>query len=542
MTIISGERVIVKVKEKWLAEKHNIPETAFRAYVTSQTPDAILLNGKVWLPKSKVDLASDIYMTGDAFKARDISIIPKIGKHIFEPWDHQLKTMAYLKANKGGFALLGMGTGKTKVTIDILQNDPACKCVLVVCPKNIMGVWRSQFTDHAVNCDQVFEIFWEYPKSWSVAKISDYLREQIRIALMLGKIPVMVINYDSVWRKDMLNMIMEQDWSHIVLDESHRIKSYNGEASKGMWKVGDHFRGKAMLLMLTGTVMPHSPVDIWSQFRFFNPLVFGKSYVGFRNRFCVTSQYNPGQVVGFINQDDMNKLLYQHAIRYGRDVVKLPDATHTFIKVDLEREARKVYESLKEELWAELESGTITVSNALVKGLRLCQITGGCAKDDLGNISVVSHAKEKALEELLEDMDLDEPVVIFARFIHDMDVIRSVCMRVGRTVSELSGRMKQLQEWQDGKTNCLVVHPKCGAEGVTFVRARYNVIYSLGFEGGTYKQLISRSHRHGQTRDVTFYHLQCKDSMDEVIYRALQAKDNITEDVLSELRCHNRRK
>jgi SNF2 family DNA or RNA helicase len=509
----------------------------FKAYVTAKTALAICLNGKTWLPLSGISVTQDT-LTGNNFKARPLEKIPDVPKHIFKPWEHQQRTIAFLRSNGGGFALLGMGTGKTKTTIDILQNDPKCQCVLIACPKNIMRVWDTEFHKHAVECDSNFHLIYQYKQSWNSAKTAEHIAQQIEYAKAVQLIPVVIMNYDSVWREAILKLFLVAGFSHIVLDESHRIKSTNGEAAKGMWKIGDHYRGKAMFLMLTGTVMPHSPVDLWSQFRFYNPMVFGASFHRFKTRFCITGGFEGKQIVDFVNQDEMNYLLYQHGIRYGRDVVKIPEATHTFLKIDLEPEAMKKYKLLKEQMWVQLNSGELSVQNALVKSLRLSQFVSGSVPNDDGDMEIVSHAKEKALIELLSDMDRDEPVVIFARFRHDIDTIRGICLSsdVGRTVSELSGVRKELEEWQAGKTNVLIVHPKCGAEGVEFTRARYNIIYSLGYEGGTYKQLISRSHRHGQTRDVTFYYLQCAGTIDEIIFQALQKKDNITEDVLNELR------
>ena len=59
----------------------------------------------------------------------------------------------------------------------------------------------------------------------------------------------------------------------------------------------------------------------------------------------------------------------------------------------------------------------------------------------------VSTAKRGLLRELLSD--LSEPVVIFCRFIYDLKTIKGICAELDREYFELSGRAKQIPEWNE---------------------------------------------------------------------------------------------
>src|SRR3546814_7696904 len=59
----------------------------------------------------------------------------------------------------------------------------------------------------------------------------------------------------------------------IVIDESRRIKGASSNASRTAARLT---RLVPRRLILTGTVMPHSPMDVWAQWRFLEPMAFNE--------------------------------------------------------------------------------------------------------------------------------------------------------------------------------------------------------------------------------------------------------------------------
>ena len=201
--------------------------------------------------------------------------------------------------------------------------------------------------------------------------------------------------------------------------------------------------------------------------------------------------------------------------------------------------AKKLYQVLKSEFVVGVADGTVTASNALTRLLRLQQIGSGWARQDRnietgdeGQLLQIDTAKQDALADLMEDLNDEEPIVIFCRFHHDLDAVHTVAAALGRASLELSGRKNELPAWQSGAAPVLAVQIQSGGVGINLVRARYCVFYSLGFSLGEYLQARKRTHRPGQNRNVTYFHLVARDTVDEAVYKALEARQDVVESVL----------
>jgi SNF2 family DNA or RNA helicase len=184
--------------------------------------------------------------------------------------------------------------------------------------------------------------------------------------------------------------------------------------------------------------------------------------------------------------------------------------------------------------------GTVTAANALTKLLRLAQITGGSVPvtndDDSVHVTQVGSEKAEALEDLLDGLAMDEPVVVFCRFRADLDQIRRVTESLGRKYGELSGRVNSLDQWQRGQQDVLGVQIQAGGVGIDLTRACYVVYWSVGYSLGEYEQSLARAHRPGQDRTVTVYHLIAENTVDGKIYKALDQKKDIIQSILSDVK------
>jgi SNF2 family DNA or RNA helicase len=281
--------------------------------------------------------------------------------------------------------------------------------------------------------------------------------------------------------------------------------------------------------------MPHSPLDIYAQYRFLDPSVFGLSFTTFRQRYAVWGGYEGRQPIAWINQDELNAKVYSIASRVTkRAVLTLPPVTHVERYCELGAKARAEYKSLERDFWTWVESAMqeVTVTNALVKLLRLQQMTSGFVLGDDGEIHETDSAKACAFADWLEDLALDEPLVVFCRFTHDLDAVGAAGANAGRRVGELSGRRNDLLAWQRGELDVLVVQIQAGAEGIDLTRAAYACYYSLGFSLGQYEQSLARLDRPGQTRPVTYTHFLARGTVDGQVYTALRARKEVVEAIL----------
>lgn len=452
-------------------------------------------------------------MQGDILIVCPQAVVPAWGQQIEsceakEPWKHQHDAAKWASSRKSAMLALDMGTGKTLTALMIVGRS-GLKPVML--------------------------------GRGSTATRAKTLAREISLRPTGARLAV-VTNYDSVWRGELGKIIGKHKWSTIILDESHRVKSPSGRASRWLASLA-RANPSARLLCLTGTPMPHSPLDLYGQFRFLDPAVFGTSYARMRARYAECDRMFPSKVRRWIRQDELASILNQNSFRVtAAEVLDLPPAMHEVIPVTLTGKARKFYDALEKDMVAQLEAGTVVAANALTQLLRLQQATSGYAAVQVSETEVASQpidghpSKRVALQEWLEDLPQNEPVVVFCRFKCDLREIASACEKLGRSCSELSGSSKDgLAEWQSGKTSVLAVQIQSGGVGIDLTRASYCVYYSLGFSLGDYEQSLARLHRPGQTRCVRYYHLVTEDTVDEVVYDALKKRREVVDAVLHRL-------
>jgi len=423
----------------------------------------------------------------------------------FAAWAHQSQAAAWYAERRVGMFSMDMGTGKTFAAL--LALDAMRHPLVFVDLSHGAGKERAA-------------------------------RLQAALATATGKCLVVVVNYESVWRSALIPTIESVKWSAIVLDESHRIKAPGGQASRYLARLAAK-QQHAKRLCLTGTPMPHSPLDLYGQFRFLNSQVFGTSYTRMRARYAECDLRFPSKVKFWKNQDELAAKLDAYSFRVTADeVLDLPDAIHETVPVELSPKVLRYYGQLESDMTAEIEQGTVTAANALTKLLRLAQATGGYAKlDDAAGVTPIDGvpAKRMALTDRLEDLPATEPVVVFCRFRSDLDDVAAAARELGREYAEVSGVRKDLERWQAGDAVILGVQMQSGGLGIDCSRAAYAFYYSLGFSLGDYEQSLARLRRPGQTRCVRYYHLVCEGTVDTQVYAALRERRDVIDAVLRRL-------
>ena len=286
-------------------------------------------------------------------------------------------------------------------------------------------------------------------------------------------------------------------------------------------------------------VTHNSPLDLYAQYRFLEPAIFGTSFSEFRSRYAVCDPQYKSRVLSWQNQEELTAktapLMFQVK---SADVLDLPPCVEQRIDVVLEPKARRIYDEFGKELIAELEAGTVTAANALTKLLRWQQMTSGYVASEDGELLHVSDAKSEALEDLIADMLPSDPVVVFCRFRSDIDVIRGVAAKLGRTFGEISGSRKDLTEHatMPPGIQVMAVQQQSGGTGIDLTAARYAIWYSQSFSLGDNDQANARVHRPGQTKPVTIYRLVVKQSVDETIARAIEQRREVVEYVLDSIK------
>ena len=444
-------------------------------------------------------------------------------------WQHQEDAICWMLDRLYGILDHGMGSGKTRTTLEYLRRLSPISRVLVCCPKAVIAAWQKQVG-----------LWFPEIRFLAVDQATRQQKEKALAAALADLSPLIVcVNYDSAWRLDVLE---KTRWDVLVWDEIHRLKAANGKASRWAARVCTK-NPKARKVGLTGTLIPHSILDVQPIYRAVESPdcpTFGTSAVRHRLRYAVENPHQRGMVIAWRNLDEAHQKIAAttHRVR-SQDVLDLPPIQFLDVPVELTPDEARLYREIETDFVACVDAGTVTVKNALEKLLRLSQICGGSVRFDETPVAkqIVEHpAKWSALADMLEDLPASEPLVIFCRFTSDISLARRVCESSGRTVSELSGRVNQLAQWQQGDTTVLIAQIQSGGIGIDLTRSSYCVFVSLGYSLAEYEQAVARLHRPGQANHTRIYHLiatiRGRSTVDGRVYEALRQRKEVVNAIL----------
>lgn len=450
-------------------------------------------------------------------------------KSIPERWSNQDEAVRFALSHSACMLDMEMGTGKTRVAIDVAFARSDVYRVLVVCPKAVVGVWRENLQKFAPDNNwQCFDV-----QKGSVKAKAQELQKFLKIP---ASRQFVIINYDSVWRKEMGDLVLKSGFQLVILDESHRAKAAGSKVSKYLALLGKRVHYK---MCLSGTPMANSPLDVYGQYRFLDPTIFGTNHYMFLQEYAIMGGPDLKFVVGFKNQKKLNQkfnsIAYKCKMSEVADRIKLPDALPPVsVSVQIPPKDKKTMKELSREFVAECGSGHVVVSNILVSLIRMQQICSGFCftKEsvfDDGEIQELNTVKEDTLSEILTDIGPKENVVVFCQFRHDLEAIKRATLKNGREYFELSGSCNTLNEWKKCDGGVVGVQIQAGSEGVDMTKAHHAVYFSLPHSLAMYNQSRARLYRPGQTRPVSFCHLIAEDTIDEALYKSLLKKEDIIE-------------
>ena len=403
--------------------------------------------------------------------------------------------------------------------------------VLIVAPTSVVAVWPKEFQEFAdfkYTCKTLLG-----DKTHRLRELNDLQKFPFKA------MKVAVINYESTWREGIFEALQEYDADLIICDESQRIKTHDASQSKALHELGDQARYK---LILSGTPVQNNAIDIFSQYRFLDASIFGKNFYQFRNRYAIMGGFSNRQIIGYKDLDGL--IMKEHSIAFRitkEEAIDLPEQTFETRKVFFSKKEQELYNRIKRDSYAELDSGgQITATTVLTKLLRLQQLTGGfLVEDEATKPQQVSTAKMDALADIIEDyvIGAGKKLVIFARFIAE---VKAIIEMVGK---KLPRDMKQVAIYGDIKKEDrgdIVKQFQEDPATTVFVgqidTADTCVYYSKNFNYATYSQSLSRIHRIGQRNTCTYIDLEVDKTVDELISKSLGKKEDMAKTVVDNWR------
>ena len=509
-----------------------------------------------------------------------------------ERFAHQKRGLNRLIRNRGVGALLyDPGLGKTAVVIDYASvlalklPQPEVK-VLVICPLAAVDTWVMQmgkFVSDDVN-------YWaeavggsllqraetlasrggnpytrqmskgkyrtgrgprtaHLGKSWAWAARPDTVEQEDGPEAVPGpRIVMEVVNLDTITQRSkvgsrtmadiQVDAIKRFGPDLIVVDESHKIKSANGNASRLLARVSPSVKRR---IILTGTVMPHSPLDVFGQWRFLDPYAFGHrqpdgswrqaTFGGFKNRFAKLGGWMGKEVVGYRNLDEMQTIMSKAAVVARKDeALDLPETLDVTVPVHLTAKETKAYADMKEQLAAQIAKGvSVSATSMLTQRIRLRQITSGHVPSDDGEMQIIGDSKVKAVQSIVNDSLVGEKrIVVFAFFsteiamlrkaFEDKDGTTEVQVIEGSTSTDERMRLRRRFGSDDPQRMVMIAQIKTMSLAVNeLITANHAIFASMSEQRDDMVQARDRLNRIGQTRPITFWYCAAPGTVDDVI-------------------------
>ena len=464
-----------------------------------------------------------------------------------KPYEHQLKALDKSVDKKEYGYFMEMGTGKSKVLIDnmsMLYDKGKINGALIIAPKGVYNNWYSQeIPNHLASHIQPKMVLWT--ASTSKAKDKEY-----QSLFESGyDLHILVMNVEALSTDKgrlFAGKFLRAHRALMAIDESTTIKNPTAKRTKAIVVLGKEAYYKRIL---TGSPVTKSPLDLFSQCQFLNDsLIESASYYSFKNRYAVMRTHNFGgrrvQLVhSYQRLDELASILKKFSYRVLKeDCLDLPDKIYIKREVELSKEQKEAYSTMKSAALAAVKGKLATAPHVLTQMMRLHQITCGHLKNDDDSISELKNNRMDSLLELLDEVE--GKVIIWANYVHDVEkIVAKLCDEYGpETVVQYYGatpqpqRQKAIKQFQDPKSKVkyFVGNPQTAGYGITLTEAGTVIYFSNGYDLEKRLQSEDRAHRIGQKKSVTYVDLIAPKTVDEKIVKALRNKIDIASQVMGE--------
>ena len=365
-----------------------------------------------------------------------------------KPYEHQLKALDKSVDKKEYGYFMEMGTGKSKVLIDnmsMLYDKGKINGALIIAPKGVYNNWYSQeIPNHLASHIQPKMVLWT--ASTSKAKDKEY-QSLFETGYDLHILVMNVEAFSTDKGRLFAGKFLRAHRALMAIDESTTIKNPTAKRTKAIVVLGKEAYYKRIL---TGSPVTKSPLDLFSQCQFLNDsLIESASYYSFKNRYAVMRTHNFGgrrvQLVhSYQRLDELASILKKFSYRVLKeDCLDLPDKIYIKREVELSKEQKEAYSTMKSAALAAVKGKMATAPHVLTQMMRLHQIACGHLKNDDDSISELKNNRMDSLLELLDEVE--GKVIIWANYVHDVEkIVAKLCDEYGpETVVQYYGATTQ---------------------------------------------------------------------------------------------------
>jgi len=420
----------------------------------------------------------------------------------------------------GGCLADDMGLGKTVQTLALLQSVKKSNSdipSLLIMPTSLIYNWEMEAT--------------KFTPKLNILKYTGTNR--IKDASIFINYDLVLTSY-GIARLD-IDLLSEFYFNYIILDESQAIKNPKSNISKAVRKLKSKNR-----LILTGTPLENSTMDLWSQMTFINPGLLS-SHKFFTNEFLIPIEKKFDQE----KTKKLNSIIKPFVSRRHKSQVatELPKKVESIKYCSMTTMQEKYYKEVKSifrnKILDQIEKFGIKKSQMiLLQGLtKLRQIAnhplmvepayGG----DSGKMDAVLQMMHNAVNE-------NHKVLIFSQFVKHLTLFKTHLQQANIPFSYLDGATKdrqgEVERFQNEEDiKVFLISLKAGGLGLNLTRAEYVFILDPWWNPAVEQQAIDRAHRIGQKNKVFTYKFISKNTVEEKILKLQKRKLRLANELIT---------
>ncbi len=405
-----------------------------------------------------------------------------------------------------------MGLGKSPQTlaaIELLARERGVRKVLIVAPASVKYQWEGEirkFTDRTV---QVVE------------GLKD-AREELYGEDAFYKL----VNYEQVVRD--LDLMNEWAPDVVVLDEAQRIKNWESKTSRAVKKLQSRYA-----IVLTGTPLENRLEELYSIVQFVDDRRLGPAFEFLHEHRVLDAK---GNLVSYRNLDRIREKLAPILLRRTRGEVlkQLPERTDSTLYVALSDAQRVPYDEQQKNLARLLAKPVLTDLDrkrilACIVNMRLvCDST--YLVDKKTNVSPKLDEFAAVIDDLMSSGD--HKAVVFSQWETMLRLAAEVLDRLGIGYvilhGGLQGKDRKVVLEQFKQEGCRVLlSTDSGGVGLNLQAADTVINLELPWNPAVLEQRVARVHRMGQNRPVRAIHFVTRDTIEERVQQAIEAKRSL---------------
>ena len=446
---------------------------------------------------------------------------PPLGdlESVLRPYQkHGVAWLQFLRENGfGGILADEMGLGKTLQALAFLrhvrQSQPGGPAMLIVCPTSLVYNWVAEAS--------------RFTPTLKVLALHGPARHAL-----FNSIPQndLVITSYALIRRD-LEQYRRSEFDTIVLDEAQHIKNRQTQNAQAVKSVKAEHR-----LVLTGTPLENSVLDLWSIFDFLMPGYLGTA-PDFRERYELPIVRGKDAA----SQGRLARRLRPFLLRRLKTEVApdLPARLEQVSLCELTPEQRSLYQQLieasRKEILDSVGAQGLAKSRMLILTtlLRLRQVCCDLRLLQLENTNAqTASGKMDLFGELLEEIiDGGHRVLVFSQFVSMLKLIQERLTQEAIEFCYLDGsttnRGEVVERFQKTNIPVFLISLKAGGVGLNLTGADTVIHFDPWWNPAVEAQATDRAHRIGQTKVVTSYKLITKDTVEEKIVTLQNRKREI---------------